>query len=84
MFIDRKRAETFDELRRHDQAIFDHILTPELFFQAARWCELPIVRSPLNLITLVWLAVRAARDPTKCFAEILGGVLSCLPPIRTP
>jgi hypothetical protein len=71
MFTDRKRAEAFDEIRRHDQAIFDHILTPELFFQAARMCGLPIVLSPLNLITLVWLAVSAARDPKKCFADVL-------------
>jgi Transposase DDE domain len=71
MFTDRKRAEVEDEIRRHDQAIFDHLLTPALFFQAARLCELPIVLSPLNLINLVWLAVRAARDPKKCFADIL-------------
>jgi len=71
MFTDRKRAEAFDEIRRHDQAIFDHILTPELFFQAARMCGLAIVLSPLNLINLVWLAVRAARDPKQCFAEVL-------------
>ena len=71
MFTDRKRAEAQDEIRRHDQAIFDHILTPELFFQAARMCGLPLVLSPLNLINLVWLAVSAARNPKQCFADIL-------------
>jgi hypothetical protein len=71
MFIDRKRAEAQDEIRRHDQAIFDHILTPALFFQAARMCGLPIVLSPLNLINLVWLAISAARNPKQCFADIL-------------
>ncbi len=71
MFTDRKRAEAQDEIRRHDQAIFDHILTPELFFQAARMCGLPIVLSPLNLINLVWLAVSAARNPERCFADTL-------------
>jgi hypothetical protein len=71
MFTDKKRAEVQDQLRQHDQAIFDHILTPELFFQAARLCQLPLVLSPLNLINLVWLAVSAARNPTKCFADVL-------------
>ena len=71
MFTDSKRAEAFDGIRRHDQAIFDHILIPDLFFQAARMCGLHIVRSPLNLINLVWLAVSAARNPQKCFADIL-------------
>jgi hypothetical protein len=71
MFTDKKRAEVQDQLRQHDQAIFDHILTPELFFQAARMCELSLVLSPLNLINLVWLALSAARNPKKCFADVL-------------
>jgi len=71
MFTDRKRTEVLDEIRRHDQAIFDHILTPDLFFQAARMSQLPIVLSPLNLITLVWLAVCAARNPNQSFADVL-------------
>jgi hypothetical protein len=71
MFTDSKRAEAFDEIRRHDQAIFDHILIPDLFFQAARMSGVPIIRSPLNLINLVWLAVSAAHNPEKCFADIL-------------
>jgi len=71
MFTDKKRTEVQDQLRQHDQAIFDHILTPDLFFQAARMCGLPLVLSPLNLVNLVWLAVCAARDPKKCFADIL-------------
>src|SRR5689334_22733234 len=71
MFTDKKRAEVQDQLRQHDQAIFDHILTPDLFFQAARLCQLSIVLSPLNLINLVWLAISAARNPKKCFADIL-------------
>src|SRR5215471_21770964 len=71
MFTDKKRAEVQDEIRRHDQAIFAHILTPELFFQAARQCGLKIVASPLNLINLVWLAVSCARNPGLCFADVL-------------
>ena len=71
MFTDSKRAEVQDEMRRRDQALFDHILTPALFFQAARMCGLSLVLSPLNLIHLVWLAVSAARNPRQCFADIL-------------
>jgi hypothetical protein len=71
MFTDKNRTEVQDQLRQRDQAVFAHILTPELFFQAARMCELPLVRSPLNLINLVWLAVSAARNPKKSFADVL-------------
>jgi hypothetical protein len=71
MFTDQKRAEVQDQLRQHDQAIFAHLLTPELFFQAARMCELPLVLSPLNLVNLVWLAVSAARNPLKSFGDVL-------------
>jgi hypothetical protein len=71
MFTDKNRTEVQDQLRQHDQAIFAHILTPDLFFQAARMCELPLVLSPLNLINLIWLAVCAAREPKKCFADVL-------------
>jgi Transposase DDE domain len=78
MFTDKKRAEVQDEIRRRDQVLFAHILTPELFFQAARLSNLPLIRSPLNLINLVWLAVRAARSPELCFADILGLSLTTL------
>src|SRR5579871_4367321 len=71
MFTDKNRTDVQDQLRQHDQAVFAHILTPDLFLQAARMCELPLVRSPLNLINLVWLAVSAARNPKKCFADVL-------------
>src|SRR5271156_890600 len=78
MFTDKKRAEVQDEIRRRDQVLFAHILTPDLFFQAARLCKLPLILSPLNLINLVWLAVSAARNPDLCFADILGLSLKTL------
>jgi hypothetical protein len=71
LFTDRKQAEAQDEMRRHDLAIFDPSLTPEWFFRAARMGGLPIALSPLNLINLVWLAGRAARNPKHGFADIL-------------
>ncbi len=78
MFTDEKRACVSDELRRQDNKLFAHILTPDLFFQAARLCHLSIVRAPLNLINLVWLALSAARYPEESFASLLGLPLKAL------
>src|SRR5260370_9563142 len=78
MFTDKNRAGVQDEIRRHDQATFAHLLTPDLFFQAAALCGLKIILSPLNLINLVWLALSAARNPDLCFADLLGLSLKTL------
>src|SRR5712692_1005124 len=78
MFTDAKRSRVHDAIRQHDQALFAHILTPELFFQAARLCGLSILCSPLNLINLVWLALSAARNPQLSFAALLGLPLKTL------
>jgi hypothetical protein len=78
MFTDAKRGRVADELQRQDNKLFAHILTPDLFFQAARLCGLRIVCAPLNLINLVWLAVSAARHPAESFASLLGLPLKTL------
>jgi hypothetical protein len=39
---------------------------------------LPLVRSPLNLVNLVWLALSAARNPEQSFADLLGLPLQVL------
>jgi hypothetical protein len=78
MFIDKKRTEAYDEIYRRDRVLFAPILTPGLFFQAARRCGLPILANPLNLINLVWLAVSAARNPGLCFADLLALALKTL------
>src|SRR5947209_15554918 len=78
MFTDAKRSRVQDEIRQHDQALFAHLLTPDLFWQAARLCGLSILCSPLNLINLVWLAVSAARNPGLSFAALLGLPLKTL------
>jgi hypothetical protein len=78
MFTDKKRAEVHNEIRRRDQALFDHLLSPDLFFQAAQQCGLRILLCPLNLINLVWLAVAAARQPDRNFADILAVCLKTL------
>jgi hypothetical protein len=78
MFIDEKRGRVADELWRQDSKLFAHILTPDLFFQAARLCGLRLIRAPLNLVNLVWLAVSAARHPQESFASLLGLPLKIL------
>jgi hypothetical protein len=78
MFTDERRGRVCDELRRLDHQLFAHILTPDLFVQAARLCGLRILAAPLNLINLVWLAVSAARHPEASFAALLGLPLKAL------
>jgi hypothetical protein len=78
MFTDESRGRVCDELRRRDNKLFAHILTPDLFLQAARLCGLRLVRAPLNLVNLVWLAVSAARHPEASFAALLGLPLKAL------
>jgi hypothetical protein len=71
MFIDKTRSAIHNEIRRQEQQLFAHLLTPDLFVQAALMCGLSIVASPLNLINLVWLALSAARHPELSFAALL-------------
>jgi DDE family transposase len=78
MFTDVKRSRVQDAIRQRDQALFAHVLTPDLFLQAAQLCGRRILCSPLNLITLVWLAVGAARNPRLSFAALLGLPLQAL------
>ena len=72
MFIAKKRAEVQDKIRRRDQAILDHILTPELFLQAALRSGLEMLLCPLHLVNRVGLAISAAGNPDRGFADILG------------
>jgi hypothetical protein len=78
MFTDETRGRVSDELRRLDHQLFAHILTPDLFFQAALLSGLRLVRAPLNLVNLVWLAVSAARHPEASFAALLSLPLKAL------
>jgi hypothetical protein len=78
MYTDEKRSRVHDKIRSLDQPLFTHLLTPDLFFQAAAQCGLKIICSPLNLINLVWLALSAARNPSLSFACLLGLPLKTL------
>ena len=75
MFIDKNRSTVFEAIRQHDQRLFAHLLTPDLFLQAAFRSGLKIISCPLNLITLVWLAVTAARNVEHSFPRLLKEVL---------
>src|SRR2546430_17395590 len=71
MYTDQSRSRADDEVRRRDHRLFAHLLTPELFVQAALKRGLRVACSPLNVINLVWLALSAARHPELSFAELL-------------
>jgi hypothetical protein len=78
LFTDEKRSRAHDELRRQEHQLFAHLLTPDLFVQAALRCGLLVICSPLNLINLVWLALSAARNPRASFAALLQGPVNAL------
>ena len=78
MFTDPTRASIHDEMHRQSNKLFAHLLTPTLFFQAASLCGLQILRSPLNLVNLVWLALAAARDGRASFVALLTAPLKAL------
>jgi hypothetical protein len=78
MYTDENRSRVQDEIRRQDHQLFAHLLTPDLFVQAAWMCGLTIIRSPLNLVNLVGLALCAARHPEQSFASLLDHTLSSL------
>jgi hypothetical protein len=71
MYTDKKRSEVHDQIHRQEHQLFAHVLTPDLFVQAALMCGLRVIASPLNLINLVWLALSAARNPTLSFSALL-------------
>jgi Transposase DDE domain len=71
MFVDPMRAAAFEQLRQHDLRPFARLLTLDLLLQAAARCSLKVVASPLNVLTLVWLALAAARRPDDDFATLL-------------
>lgn len=71
MYTDKDRSRAHDEVRRREHRLFAHILTPDLFLQAALKCDLRLVCSPLNLVCLVYLALSAAGHPELSFAHLL-------------
>src|SRR5207247_2628833 len=65
------RAQTFQQLREHDLRPLARLLTLDLLVYAATCCSLKILACPLNVLTLVWLALAAALRPDDNFATLL-------------
>src|SRR5271154_686142 len=88
MFVDPMRARAFQQLRQHDLRPLTRLLTIGLLVQAARDSGVRLSTSPLNVLTLVWLALAAALRPNDNFTTLLGGTLKMLQDLegfaRTP
>jgi hypothetical protein len=78
MFVDPIRAQAFEQLRQHDLRPLARLLTFGLLLQAAQDCGLRLISSPLNVLTLVWLALAAALRPDDNFQTLLGQTLKNL------
>lgn len=78
MFVDPMRAKAFEQLRQHDLRPLARLLTFSLLLQAAHDCGLRLASSPLNVLTLVWLALAAALRPDDNFQTLLGQTLKNL------
>jgi hypothetical protein len=72
MFVDHIRRDIWDQLRRRDFRAFAHILTADVFQEAATRAGVALGGGPLCLFVLVWLGVACALHPTKSFASVLG------------
>jgi Transposase DDE domain len=78
MFTDDRRHEIFRKVREHDVRAFVHLLTPEVFVQAAQRAGLRVGKSALNLTNLVWLGIASAWHANRNFADVLGLTLKLL------
>jgi hypothetical protein len=78
MFTDPDRHAVFQQLREHDLRVFADLLDVGVFVEAARRAGVRIVASPLNCITLAWLAIAAAWRKRASFQTILTSTLTLL------
>lgn len=78
MFTDVKRAEIRNQIATDGVAAFTRILTPEVMLAASERAGTPIIPSPLNLCTMVWLGISAAMQVTRDFGTILTQTLRTL------
>jgi hypothetical protein len=72
MFTDKLRANVWKKVTERDLGAFSKLLSPDLLIQAAwesrgAWCG-----SPLNYVTLAWLAVACSMDRESTFEGVLG------------
>ncbi|MFZ5884282.1 MAG: IS4 family transposase [Chloroflexota bacterium] len=78
MFTDEHRCEVWNDIRQHGMRAFAKQITPGVIIEAARRTGARLVKSPLCLGNLVWLAIAAALHRGKDFAAILTMVMVLL------
>jgi hypothetical protein len=71
MFTDELRNKVWDEIRQRDLRAFHQLLPAEVFVAAGELAALPLGRSALSLVQLVWLGIGSAMHRTRSFASIL-------------
>ncbi len=78
MCVNVAKVTVWDQLRRHDLKAFARFLQPAAIAAAATRAGVAMGRGPLHVGNLVWLALAAACQPGKSFAEVLLLVLKLL------
>ncbi len=78
MFKDELRDKVWNDIRQRDLLAFAGQLTPEVFAEAAQQAQVRIGQSALNLLTLVWLGIAAARQHGHSFIFVLTTTLKLL------
>jgi hypothetical protein len=78
MFRDEQRGTVWDQFRQRDLPAFNRFMTPEVVKDAAARAGIVVGSGPLSVLILPWLAVSAALDVGKSFADVLVVVLKIL------
>lgn len=78
MCPDPCKVSIWTQLRQRDLQVFASWLSPPLIAQAARQVGIALGSGPLNVASLVWLALISALHTTKNFADLLTLVLKLL------
>lgn len=78
MVTDDLRCQVLHQIHSRSVRAFSRFLTPAVFAQAASEVGVCIVRSPLNLVNLVWLGLACALDTAQSFSTVLTATLKIL------
>ena len=78
MFTDERRCEVWEEIRQQDIRAFASKITPAVIAEAAGRTGMKLVKSPLCVGNLVWLAIATAMHIGVDFATILTKTLQLL------
>jgi hypothetical protein len=72
------KVTVWDQVRQHDLKPFARLVRPAVVAAAATQAGLSPGRGPLHAGNLVWLALAAALDPFRSFADVLTSILTLL------